>query len=80
VAGYQIACAHGCPAALAGCQTAILTKRRANMQQQQQHQHQQQQQQPQQSKMFTRRALQAFAGKNKTENRLQLYVSSLGQD
>jgi hypothetical protein len=57
VAGYQTACARGCPATVAGYQTASLSKGRANMQQQKQQQ---------QSKMYTRRALQALAGKNTT--------------
>jgi hypothetical protein len=53
VAGYQTACARGCPAAVSGSQTALLSKGQANMQQQQQ----------QQSKMYTRGALHALAGK-----------------
>jgi hypothetical protein len=56
VARYQTACARGCPAAVSGYQTASLSKGRANMQQQQQ-----------QSKMYTRGALQALAGKNYLE-------------
>jgi hypothetical protein len=51
VAGYQTACARGWPAAVSVFQTASLSKGRANMQQQQ-------------SKMYTRGALQALAGKN----------------
>jgi hypothetical protein len=50
--GFQTACARGCPAAVSGSQTSSLSNGRANMQQQQQ------------SKMYTRGALQALAGKN----------------
>jgi hypothetical protein len=59
VARYQTACARGCPAAVAGSQTASLSKGLANMQQPQQ-QHQQQQQ----SKMGIQYTLKALAGKN----------------
>jgi hypothetical protein len=38
VAGYQITCPRGCPTAVAGSQTASLSKGRASMQQQQQQQ------------------------------------------
>jgi hypothetical protein len=51
VAGYQTACARGCPDVVSGYQTASLSKGRANLQQQQQ-----------QSKMYTRGDLQALAG------------------
>jgi hypothetical protein len=55
VAGYQTACARDCPAVVSGYQTASSSKGRANLQQQQQQQ--------QQSKMYTRGASQALAGK-----------------
>jgi hypothetical protein len=41
VKGYQTACARGCPDAVAGSQTASLSKGCANIQQQQQQQQQQ---------------------------------------
>jgi hypothetical protein len=53
----------GCPAAVAGSQTASLSKGQAKMQQQQQ-----------QSKMYTRGALQALAGKNKKRRTYNSYL------
>jgi hypothetical protein len=52
VAGYQTACARGCPAAVAGSQTALLSKGRANMQQQQHQQQQLQQHRGRQDHLF----------------------------